>query len=139
MSIESNTPPRATGYLLLFRNTNTDHGNSEGEIRQLMDKVNAWFERLSATGKLVSAQPLMEETVLISGKGGRNVTDGPFSEAKEVIGGYVLLSAESMEEAVEIAKSNPMNDYGLTTEVRVTASSCPHTYRMLSRLAESAA
>jgi len=37
----------------------------------------------------------------------------------------------SFEEAVAIAKSNPMHDYGLTTEVRPTASSCPHLHRIL--------
>jgi hypothetical protein len=139
MSIETNTPPRATGYMLLFRNTDWSSEMPESEIRQNLEKVNAWFEGLSATGKMVAAQPLLDESVVISGKGGRSVTDGPFAEAKEVIGGYVLLSVESLEEAVAIAKSNPMHDYGLTTEVRVTASSCPHTYRQLSRLAEAVA
>jgi hypothetical protein len=139
MSLDINNPPRPTGYLLLFRSTDWSHGVSESEIRQAMDNVNAWFEKLSASGKLVAAQPLMEEGVVISGKGGRTVTDGPFSEAKEVIGGYVLLSVDSLEEAVEIAKTNPMHDYDLKTEVRVTASSCPHVYRTLSRLAEAAA
>jgi hypothetical protein len=140
MSIEVNTPPQATGYLLLFRNTDWErHEVSEHEIRQVMDKVTAWFDRLSATGKLVSAQPLMEESVIISSSGGRSRTDGPFVEAKEAIGGYVLLSVGSMEEAVAIAKTNPMHEYGVTTEVRPTASSCPHLYRMMNRLAEAVA
>src|SRR4051812_30772477 len=102
MSIDISNPPRATGYLLLFRSTDWGHGVSQGEVRQAMEKVNAWFDSLSAAGKLVSAQPLMEEGAVISGKGGRTVTDGPFSEAKEVIGGYVLLSVGSLEEAIEI-------------------------------------
>jgi hypothetical protein len=44
-----------------------------------------------------------------------------------------------MEEAVEIAKTNPMHDYNLTTEVRATSSTCPHIYRALSRLTEAVA
>jgi hypothetical protein len=140
MSIETNVPPRATGYLLLFRSTGWERLDmSEGEIRQMMEKVNAWFDGLSATGKLVSAQPLMEEGVVITGKGGGSVTDGPFAEAKEVIGGYVLLSVDTMEEAVALAQTNPMHEFGLTTEVRPTASNCPHLHRALSRLAEAAA
>lgn len=103
-----------------------------------MDKMKAWMDGLSAAGKMVSAQPLMEEGVVISGEEGL-VTDGPFAEAKEAIGGFILLSVETMEEAVAIAKANPMHAHGITTEVRPTASACPHTYRALSRLAEAAA
>jgi len=135
----ANTPPHATGYLLLFRNSHWTEALPEGEIHKVMEKIGAWFDRLSASGKLVSAQPLLDESVIISGKGGRSVTDGPFIEAKEAIAGYVLISANSMEEAVAIAKDNPAHDYGMETEVRVTASSCPHVYQLLNRPAETAA
>ena len=140
MSIpKSDTPPEVTGYLLLFRNTHWNDGLVESDIHEAMSRVNAWFEGLSTTGKVVGAQPLMDEGVRISGPGGRSVTDGPFAEAKEVVGGYVLLSVKTLEEAVAIAKTNPMHDYGLTTEVRPTASSCPHIYRSLyGQLAEAA-
>jgi hypothetical protein len=139
MSVEIDTPPQTTGYLLFFRGGNWEEsGLSEGQIRQTVDKVKAWFDRLSASGKLVSAQPLMDESVVIAGKPGSFVTDAPMAEAKEVVGGYVLLSVDSKEEAVAIAKSNPMHEHGLiTTEVRATASSCPHLYQALSRKAEA--
>ncbi len=138
MSLDLTTPPRVTGYLLLFKGAHWPEDLSESEIRQTMEKVNAWFDRLSAAGKMVAAQPLMPEGVSISGKSGHLVTDGPFAEAKEAIGGYVLLSVDTMEEAVALAKSNPMHEYGLTTEVRPVASSCPHLYRILTQLAEAA-
>jgi hypothetical protein len=140
MSIESNTPPHVTGYLLLFRGTNWEQfGLNQDEIRKAMERVNAWFDGLTATGKMVAAQPLMEEGVIISGKGGGFVTDGPFAEAKEAIGGYVLLSVDTLEEAIALAKTNPMHDYGLKTEVRPTASSCPHHHRVFSSPAEALA
>lgn len=133
MSIEMTAPPRTTGHLLLFRGTKWEgYGLSKDEIRDAMEKVNAWFDSLSASGKLVAAQPLMEESVVLAGRKGEVVTDGPFPEAKEVIGGYVLLSVETMEEAVALAKTNPMHAFGLTTEVRPTASSCPHLHRIFS-------
>src|SRR5690349_12573515 len=116
MSIESNTPPQTTGYLLLFRGSHWYSQVSESEVPKVMDKIKAWFDHLSATGKLAAAQPLFDEGVVISGKGGRTVTDGPFSEAKEVIGGYVMLTVKTQEEAVAIAQSNPMHEYGLVTE-----------------------
>ena len=140
-------PPEVTGHLLLFRKTYwAEQGLSEDELRQVMDRVNAWFEHLTATGKMLGAQPLMEQGVVITGEGGGTVTDGPFVEAKEAVGGYVLLSVTSMEEAVAIARSNPMHDYGLTTGeetgetvVLPTASSCPHLHRILGRPAEAVA
>ena len=132
--------PRATGHLLLFRGSPWENSRlSESEIRQTMDKMNAWFDALATAGKLVSAQPLMDEGVSISGRGGSLVTDGPFAEAKEAIGGYVLLSVDTMEEAVALAKTNPMHEFGLITEVRPTASSCPHLHRIFSQAAEAVA
>lgn len=139
MSIDIKTPPRATGYLLLFRKSDWTEGLTRPEIEAVMNKVNAWFDGLSAAGQLVAAQPLMEEGVVITGKDGGTVTDGPFSEAKEVVGGYVLLSVDSMEEAVAIARTNPMHEVGLITEVRATASTCPHLYRIFNQLAEAVA
>jgi hypothetical protein len=140
MSTEMTEPPRTTGYLLLFRGTDWEScGLSKDEIRQAVDKVNAWFDTLSSTGKMVAAQPLMDKGVVLSGKRGGVKTDGPFTEAKEVIGGYVLLSVETMEEAVALAESNPMFAFGLTTEIRPTASSCPHLHRIFSSQAEAVA
>ena len=132
MSLELTAPPKVTGHLLLFRKTDwAEKGMPEDELRNVMDRVNAWFDRLSAEGKILGAQPLMEQGVTITGDGNGTVTDGPFVEAKEAVGGYVLLSVTDFDEAVAIAKSNPMHDYGLTTEVRPTASSCPHLHRIL--------
>jgi hypothetical protein len=123
-----------TGHLLLFRKTDwAEDGLSQDELREVLDRVNAWFERLTASGKMLGAQPLMEQSVVVSGKRGSTVTDGPFAEAKESVGGYLLLSVDTMEEAVAIARSNPMHEYGLVTEVRPTASNCPHLHRILAR------
>ena len=140
MSLETMTPPEVTGHLLLFRKTNwAESGLSDNEIRQVMDRVNEWFDRLTASGKMLGAQPLMEQSVVITGKDGNTVTDGPFVEAKESIGGYVLLSVKSTDEAVAIARTNPMHDFGLVTEVRPTASNCPSLHRILGRPAEAVA
>jgi hypothetical protein len=140
MSLELTAPPQVTGHLLLFRKTDwAEQGLSEDELRKVMDRVNAWFDQLTTSGKMLGAQPLMEQGVVITGDGAGTVTDGPFVEAKEAVGGYVLLSVTDFDEAVAIAKSNPMHDYGLTTEVRPTASSCPHLHRILGRSLEGAA
>jgi hypothetical protein len=138
MSVDLENPPQVTGYLLLFRNTRWyDNEYTREELQQIMDGVTKWFGRLESEGKFVTGQPLNERAAIVSGENGRSVTDGPFAEAKEAIGGYVILNVNSMEEAVEVARGNPMLKYGLTTEVRELVSSCPGMYRTRQRLAEA--
>ena len=61
----------------------------------------------------------------ISGTNGRFVVDGPFMETKEAVGGYLVLQADSFEEAVEIARTNPVLRYGVNIEVRPILAECP--------------
>ena len=51
--------------------------------------------------------------------------DGPFAEAKEAVGGYLVLQADDFNEAVEIARSKPALRYGVTVEVRPILAECP--------------
>jgi hypothetical protein len=137
MNTELETPPHAAGYLLLFRGDKW-YENSDlslDDIQKIMGSVAAWFEKLQRDGKWGGGQPLFERGVTITGDGGRSVTDGPFPEAKEAIGGYVVLNADSFEEAVEIARGNPMHKFGAVTEVREIASDCPGMYRARQKLA----
>jgi hypothetical protein len=140
MSLDLASAPQVTGHLLLFRKTDwAEQGMSEDELRNVMDRVNTWFDRLTQEGKILGAQPLMEQGAVITGDSAGAVTDGPFVEAKEAVGGYVLLAVTDFDEAVAIARSNPMHAYGLTTEVRPTASSCPHLHRILGNSLAAAA
>jgi len=79
---------------------------------------------VSLEGKLAAASPLENEGKLVTGKA-RTVTDGPFAESKETIGGFFLLKVDTMEEALEIARQCPALPYGLEVEVRPVAPSCP--------------
>jgi hypothetical protein len=81
-----------------------------------MKQFSAWFERMSDQGKMKSGHQLAPEGKVLSGRKG--VTDGPFAESKEGIAGYWFIQAASLEEAVEIAKGDPLLDYGHTTEIR---------------------
>lgn len=111
-------------YLFLFRGTNWHTGLSAGEIQEIMGRTNAWFDRLAKEGKALAAQPLEGEGRTISARNG-SVADGPFTESKESIGGYLLLEASGFEEAIAIARENPMIPHGLTVEVRPVAEDCP--------------
>lgn len=117
------TTPKSQ-YLLLFRGTNWHHELSAQEIQEIMGRTNAWFDRLAREGKSMAAQPLEGEGKTISYKNG-SIADGPFAESKESIGGYLLLEVGSFDEAMAIARGNPMIPYGLTVEVRPVAEACP--------------
>ena len=90
-----------------------------------MDKVMAWFEGLNARGKIKAGQPLGAQGRIISGGNGNLVVDGPFAESKEAVGGYLVLQADNLNEAVEIARSMPTLKYGITVEVRPILAECP--------------
>jgi len=73
----------------------------------------------------------------VSGKN-RVVSDGPFAESKEAIGGYFLLDVASLDDAVAIAQECPGLPYGIRVEVRPVAAECPLASE-LKREAEFAA
>ena len=122
--MENSSP--AQPFLLLFRNTGPEtHAHLSPEQRQqLVTRWNAWFDGLVAAGKATEGQPLEMETRVVSGAGGARVTDGPFAEAKEGVGGYVKLLAGSIDEATEIARKHPGLAYGLIIEVRPMSVTC---------------
>jgi hypothetical protein len=118
-----NSTSEKSDYLLLFRGTDWHHGLSPEEIQKTMTVWMAWFNRLIEEGRCKGGQSLGPESRVVSGKM-RNVTDGPYAEAKESVAGYFLLYVESMEEALEIAKECPTLGYGTTVEVRPLLVRC---------------
>jgi hypothetical protein len=121
MNIETTTGE----YMLLLRGPHWDKGLSADDLQQVMEKVMAWFERLKESGKIKAGQPLGAQGRVISGTNGRFVVDGPFAESKEAVGGYLVLQADNLNEAVEIARSAPVLQYGVTVEVRPILAECP--------------
>src|SRR4029453_14449106 len=120
-----NTETTTGEYMLLFRGPHWDRGLTKEELQQAMDKVMAWFEGLNERGRIKGAQPLGGQGRVISGREGRFVVDGPFTETKEAVGGYLVLQADSLDEAVEIARSMPTLRYGISVEVRPILAECP--------------
>jgi hypothetical protein len=112
-------------YLLLFRGKEWWNGLSPEELRNTIEQIKDWFNQLTESGRLKAAQPLAREGAVVSGKNGTIVADGPFAESKEVIGGYVLLQANSIDEAISVARSCPTLKFGMQAEVRPVADECP--------------
>ena len=107
-------------YLLLFRGTHWPKDLSAEDIQNNIAKFSSWFERLKNEGNFKSGHPLEHNGKIITGR--KAVVDGPFAESKEAVAGFFIIQADSLEEAVEIAKNCPGLDYGQTVEVRAIAS-----------------
>jgi hypothetical protein len=112
------------GYMLIFRGTDWHKGLSPEEMQQIADKWMAWFNRLKDQGTAIAGDPLEPKGKIVAGKD-RVVSDGPFAESKEAIGGYFLLDVATMDEAVAIARECPGLAYGIRVEVRPVAPECP--------------
>ena len=112
------------GYMLLFRGNDWHKGLSPEAMQQVGSQWMAWFERLTREGKAVAGNPLENEAKIVSGRNGRVISDGPFAESKEVIGGYFLLNVSSFDEAVAIAQECPGLPHGVRVEVRAVADDC---------------
>ena len=100
------------GYMLLYRSDEWYNKLSHQVLHSLMDQNKAWIEKLTAQGKAKPGRALERRGAIVSGKNGRFITDGPFAESKEAIGGYLVLDVETLEEAVAIAQTIPGLAYG---------------------------
>jgi hypothetical protein len=113
------------GYMLLFRGNAWQKGLSPEQMQKVANDWMAWFKSLIEKGTAVAGSPLEPEGKIISGKNGRVVSDGPFAESKEAIGGYFLLKVKTMDEALTIARLCPGLPHGAVVEVRPVADACP--------------
>ena len=105
-------------FMFVFRGGNaTDENRSPEQMQQDMMKWKAWIDRIAANGKYIAGQPLVPQGKVIAGKQ-KKVTDGPFAEGKEVVGGYFLIKASDIDEALEISKDCPGFEYDGSVEVR---------------------
>ncbi len=101
-------------YLVISRGQ-WDKDVSSEEIQSAIDNFYVWHDRLVGEGKMKAGQRLAPEGRRVSKNG---VTDGPFTETKEVIGGYWFIFAGSLEDAAKIAAENPCLACGLSFEIR---------------------
>lgn len=81
-----------------------------------------WMESMYAKGCVLSTNGLEVTGKVLRGSRGAMVTDGPLIEAKEIVGGYVMVTAKNLEEAVNLARGCPGLDYRMAVEVRPLAA-----------------
>ena|SRR5579862_533765 len=92
---------------------------SPEERQKAVEKYMAWNNKPF----MVESKRLAQEPGRVIRDHGRKVTDGPYSETKEVFGGYYLIRAANYDEAVQLAMDHPHLEYGGTIEVRQTFGS----------------
>jgi hypothetical protein len=107
-------------YILLFRVGPRFQQASPEELQQVMMRSKDWVAGIAGSGKLSGVVRLLRTGVVLK-KGGREVTEGPYTEGQDIVNGYVAIKAASFDEAVSIAKENPIFDYEGVMEVREAA------------------
>ena len=107
-------------YMFIFKGASDEAAKlSPDEMQQHMQKWYKWIQDLTDRKVYLSGEPLEKEGKIVSRSGNKNViTDGPFPETKELVGGYFIINANNLDEAAEIAKDCPGLELGGRVEVR---------------------
>ena len=108
-------------FLYLYRMAGTARQDAMGtpeRAQQSMQRWMAWMRDLDAQGHLKDrGQPLEQTGKVVRGQQ-KAVTDGPFTEAKDLIGGFSIVEARDIDQAVELSRGCPILDGGGSVEVR---------------------
>ncbi len=104
-------------FLYLFRGGDAQRTQqSPEEMQAHMEIWKNWMGGLAGKGQLVDGLPLGKEGKVVAS--GAAITDGPFAEGAEIVGGYLIVNAANLDEAVEISKGCPIFEHNGTVEVR---------------------
>jgi hypothetical protein len=105
-------------YMLMFISDDSNWDPNAPEIQEAYKRVGEWFDEHRKSGKIYGGEelkPTNTATTVRQRNGKITVTDGPFTEAKESIGGYALVNVKDLDEAIAMAKAWPVLS---TIEVR---------------------
>ncbi|MBL7977148.1 MAG: hypothetical protein JNN12_02320 [Bacteroidetes Order II. Incertae sedis bacterium] len=100
-----------TPFLYLFRESPEEMARlSPAELQEDMARWMAWTEALAQRGNLEDGQPLVAEGHVV-GPTFERMTDGPYPDGNEVVSGYLMVRAEDLDHATELAKECPILHY----------------------------
>lgn len=102
--------------MMIFRNDKDAPQPSPEQLQEMLKDWDNWLGGIAAQGRLVSSDALGFQGKTFDSKG--VVSDGPYAEVKEIVGGYTMVKAKDFDEAVTLSKGCPMFDVGGTVEVR---------------------
>lgn len=105
-------------FMMIFLGTSYEElGLTPEQLQERMGQWFAWGEKMGKAGILKGGNALVPVARRVVGPE-RTITDGPFIEGKEMIGGYYIVSAESFEDVVKIAEDYPDYDLNGAVEIR---------------------
>ena len=105
-------------YLFLVRGGDAALAKmSPEQMQQHMQKWMAWIEQMSKAGIFKAGEPLDQKGKVLRGKK-QLLTDGPYAESKDLVGGYLIVKAASLAKATEIAKDCPIYENDGSVEIR---------------------
>jgi hypothetical protein len=107
-------------YMLLLHDAETPGKRfSPDEMQAVIQRYSVWMRRLAESGQLLGGQKLTDNDGRVMRKTNDQlaVTDGPYTETKEIIGGFFHIKADDYQHAIQIASNCPHLDYG-TLEIR---------------------
>jgi len=112
-------------FLFVYRGGSESHATmTPDQMQQLMQKWSNWIGEAMAKGWMLTAgDALTEEGCVVDAR--KVVTDGPFVESKEIVGGYSIVKADTLAAAAELAKGCPALLTGGKVEVRPLAGLVP--------------
>ncbi len=107
-------------YMFIFKDAGDEASKlSPDEMQQHMQKWYKWIQNLTEQNVYLSGEPLEQGGKIVSKNGNKIVvTDGPFPETKELVGGYFIVNAKDINHAAEIAHECPGLELGGSVEVR---------------------
>ncbi|WP_298145747.1 YciI family protein [Flavobacterium sp.] len=104
-------------FMMIFGSEiNESFGPSPEQMQANIQKWMDWFGGIAAQGRIVNANRLSFEGKTL--KSNNVISDGPYAEVKEIIGGYVVVKAANIDEAMKLAEGCPILDHGGHVEVR---------------------
>jgi len=109
-------------YMLLFRGGLDFSTATPEQLQEAMQKWRTWMDELITEGTYTGGERLVPGTGTVLSGSKKHMTDGPFAEGKEMVGGYISIKAENGTHAAEIAKGCPIFGYEGIVEVREIVS-----------------
>ena len=103
-------------FTYLFRGRNTSQ--SPEEMQKHLQKWVAWMKELGSKGHIKEQGHPLEGTGKVIKGTAKTIVDGPYAEAKDVVGGFMVIEAKDLAHAAEISKGCPILDVGGSVEVR---------------------
>ena len=104
-------------YLYIIRGGEDMNDFSADQMQQHLQEWQKWMGGLAQQGKFVAGEPLEDEGKSLVDKGAK-VIDRPMAEAKELVAGYLIMKAETLDDAVDLARGCPGLEHDCTIEVR---------------------